>query len=82
LIDLGPEGGDEGGQLIATGTPEQVAQTPDSHTGSFLSEVLPIRAKRTTKPPTKSASNGSEPATKQTANGSKPRRRRATTAAR
>jgi excinuclease ABC subunit A len=72
LIDLGPEGGDEGGQLIATGTPEQVAQTPESHTGSFLSKVLPIRAKRTTKPATKPATNGSKPASKPTANGSKP----------
>jgi excinuclease ABC subunit A len=79
LIDLGPEGGDEGGQLIATGTPEQVAQTPDSYTGSFLSAILPIRAKRTTKPTangskpaTKPTANGSKPATKPTANGSKP----------
>jgi excinuclease ABC subunit A len=80
LIDLGPEGGDEGGQLIATGTPEQVAQTPDSHTGSFLSKVLPIRAKRRTSKP---ATNGSRSASKPPANGSKPRpRRAATTAAR
>jgi excinuclease ABC subunit A len=40
LIDLGPEGGDEGGQLIATGTPEQVAQAAGSHTGQFLAKVL------------------------------------------
>ena len=40
LIDLGPEGGDEGGQLIATGTPEQVAQVANSHTGEFLARVL------------------------------------------
>ncbi|MGH2913514.1 MAG: excinuclease ABC subunit UvrA [Solirubrobacteraceae bacterium] len=40
LIDLGPEGGDEGGRLIATGTPEQVAAAPGSHTGSFLAELL------------------------------------------
>jgi excinuclease ABC subunit A len=36
IIDLGPEGGEAGGELIATGTPEQVAGTPDSYTGSFL----------------------------------------------
>jgi excinuclease ABC subunit A len=40
LIDLGPEGGDEGGQLIATGTPEQVAQVAGSYTGQFLTKVL------------------------------------------
>jgi excinuclease ABC subunit A len=41
IIDLGPEGGDEGGELIATGTPEQVAATPGSHTGEFLAQILP-----------------------------------------
>jgi len=40
IIDLGPEGGDEGGQLVATGTPEQVAAVPGSHTGQFLRGVL------------------------------------------
>jgi len=48
IIDLGPEGGDEGGRLIATGTPEQVAQKPESYTGRFLAELLPVRAKRGT----------------------------------
>jgi excinuclease ABC subunit A len=43
LIDLGPEGGEEGGRVIATGTPEQVAKAKDSHTGGFLAEVLPAR---------------------------------------
>jgi excinuclease ABC subunit A len=46
LIDLGPEGGDEGGQLIATGTPEQVAAESQSHTGQFLADVLARDAKR------------------------------------
>jgi excinuclease ABC subunit A len=40
LIDLGPEGGDGGGSIVATGTPEQVAGDPASHTGRFLAEVL------------------------------------------
>jgi excinuclease ABC subunit A len=40
LIDLGPEGGDEGGRVVASGTPEQVAQTPGSYTGLYLREVL------------------------------------------
>ena len=41
LIDMGPEGGDEGGRVIAFGTPEQVAQVPLSYTGKFLRDVLP-----------------------------------------
>ncbi len=40
LIDLGPEGGDGGGQIIATGTPETVASNPQSHTGRFLKPML------------------------------------------
>ncbi len=42
IIDLGPEGGDDGGQVVATGTPEQVAQNPQSYTGQFLRQVLSI----------------------------------------
>ena len=41
IIDLGPEGGDEGGQVIVTGTPEQVAAADGSYTGAFLKSVLP-----------------------------------------
>jgi excinuclease ABC subunit A len=40
IIDLGPEGGDEGGRVVATGTPEQVACNPASHTGAFLRRIL------------------------------------------
>ena len=40
IIDLGPEGGDEGGQVVACGAPEQIAQNPKSHTGQVLREVL------------------------------------------
>ncbi len=40
IIDLGPEGGDEGGQVIATGTPEDVSQIEKSYTGQFLKKVL------------------------------------------
>jgi excinuclease ABC subunit A len=65
LIDLGPEGGDEGGQLIATGTPEQVAAVDASYTGHFLKDVLaggtrgpkPAPARRNGKP-----TSGSRPA--------------------
>ncbi|MHA7262357.1 excinuclease ABC subunit UvrA [Arthrobacter sp. TMN-37] len=41
VIDLGPDGGSGGGEVIATGTPEQVARSPRSHTGTFLAEILP-----------------------------------------
>jgi excinuclease ABC subunit A len=40
IIDLGPEGGQEGGRVVATGTPEQIAKAPGSHTGAFLAPVL------------------------------------------
>jgi excinuclease ABC subunit A len=40
IIDMGPEGGEEGGTIIATGTPEEVAQRPESYTGHFLKRVL------------------------------------------
>jgi excinuclease ABC subunit A len=40
IIDLGPEGGDEGGQVIASGTPEAVARVPASYTGQFLDAIL------------------------------------------
>lgn len=40
IIDLGPEGGDGGGQIVATGTPEEVAKVSESYTGQFLKKVL------------------------------------------
>ncbi len=40
IIDMGPEGGDEGGQVVAVGTPEQIAASPGSHTGVFLAELV------------------------------------------
>jgi excinuclease ABC subunit A len=43
VIDLGPEGGEEGGELIAAGTPEDVAEVDESHTGQFLRRVLAAR---------------------------------------
>lgn len=42
LIDLGPEGGDEGGEIVATGTPEQVAACEQSHTGRYLKRLLEV----------------------------------------
>ncbi len=49
LIDIGPEGGHEGGQLIAEGTPEQVALVEESHTGRFLKEALEREGKSVSK---------------------------------
>ena len=40
VIDLGPEGGSGGGRIVAAGTPEEVAQVPESFTGQFLAEML------------------------------------------
>ena len=40
IIDLGPEGGDQGGEVVAQGSPEKIAETPGSYTGAFLKEVL------------------------------------------
>ena len=40
IIDLGPEGGDEGGRVIAEGTPEEVAEVENSYTGQFLKKIL------------------------------------------
>ena len=39
-VSMGPEGGEEGGMVVATGTPEEVAGTPGSHTGQFLAELV------------------------------------------
>ncbi|MFG1318305.1 excinuclease ABC subunit UvrA [Xanthobacter autotrophicus] len=57
ILDLGPEGGDGGGEIVVAGTPEQVAQHPRSHTGHFLAEVLARRpmAKATPTAPVETA---------------------------
>jgi excinuclease ABC subunit A len=60
LIDLGPEGGDRGGKIIATGTPEQVARNSQSHTGKFLAKVL--QANGQAKRNGNGASNGTDKA--------------------
>ncbi len=41
IVDLGPEAGDAGGEIVAEGTPEQIAQIAGSYTGKFLRELLP-----------------------------------------
>jgi excinuclease ABC subunit A len=46
ILDFGPEGGDGGGEIVASGTPEQVAANPKSWTGRYLAELLERHAKR------------------------------------
>jgi len=50
LVDLGPEGGAGGGQILATGTPEEVARAKGSHTGQYLAQVLARKPRRPTGP--------------------------------
>jgi excinuclease ABC subunit A len=57
IIDLGPEGGDAGGRIVATGTPEQVAEVEESYTGRFLRRAL----KREGKAPAEPVGNGAKP---------------------
>jgi excinuclease ABC subunit A len=61
VVDLGPEGGEQGGRIIATGTPEQIARNIQSHTGRFLARVLTngnSHGKRSTNGAGKNAGNG------------------------
>ncbi len=53
VIDLGPEGGEEGGEVIATGTPEQVAAVPESYTGQYLADLVEpeVKVRRARKKP-------------------------------
>ncbi|NJP67344.1 excinuclease ABC subunit UvrA [Streptomyces spiramenti] len=85
VVDMGPEGGSGGGQVVAEGTPEQVAAVPASHTGKFLRDILGDRvsdsgptgdvpAKRTTRrtakaEPAKRAASGSAASRKKSAGG-------------
>ncbi|SDQ89559.1 Excinuclease ABC subunit A [Pseudoxanthomonas sp. CF385] len=51
VVDLGPEGGHRGGRILATGTPEDIAAHPESHTGRFLAKLLPAaKSPKPTKP--------------------------------
>jgi excinuclease ABC subunit A len=43
ILDLGPEGGDGGGRIVAEGTPEDIAANPDSYTGRFLAPLLHVQ---------------------------------------
>ncbi|HEV7535713.1 MAG TPA: excinuclease ABC subunit UvrA, partial [Acidimicrobiia bacterium] len=72
LVDLGPEGGDGGGRVVAEGPPETVAKVPESHTGRFLADMLGLSP---AKPPAKAA-KAAKPA-KRTAAASKAPTKRA-----
>jgi excinuclease ABC subunit A len=50
LLDMGPEGGEEGGYLIAAGTPEQVAGEPDSATGRYLAGLVAAKPRKRAQP--------------------------------
>ncbi len=74
IVDMGPEGGSRGGLVIAEGTPEQVADNPDSFTGAFLKPLLhgrearqPARKRSASKAPAKKAAAKKAPAKKATA---------------
>ena len=72
IIDMGPEGGDEGGTVVAQGTPEEVAGTPGSYTGEFLAElVTPVEPK---------VSRGRKSAANGNGNGASAKKRAAATA--
>ncbi len=64
IVDLGPEGGHRGGRILATGTPEQIAANPESHTGRFLAKVLAAPAPRATAPAAAKASKAAKSAAK------------------
>jgi excinuclease ABC subunit A len=51
IIDLGPEGGDKGGEIVAEGTPEQVAKEPRSYTGFYLGPLLEAAVRKAHSPP-------------------------------
>jgi excinuclease ABC subunit A len=71
LIDLGPEGGDKGGELLAVGTPEEIADCEFSHTGQFLRPLLGLKARGAAK----ASSNGARKTAKQK-RATKPRSRK------
>jgi excinuclease ABC subunit A len=45
IVDLGPEGGDNGGRIVAAGTPEDIAKAPGSYTGQYLAPYLSVKSK-------------------------------------
>jgi len=64
LIDLGPYGGDRGGELIGAGTPEEIARNPKSFTGEYLAPILEAAGTLASAPATAVSKNGRKPATR------------------
>ncbi len=62
MIDLGPEGGDGGGQIIATGTPEKIARSKKSYTGKYLKPILERDKERTKNESQQPRKNNQNPA--------------------
>jgi excinuclease ABC subunit A len=58
IVDLGPEGGDGGGRIIAAGPPEQIAGTPESFTGRYLKPALERQGSKGTRLPVEASRNG------------------------
>jgi excinuclease ABC subunit A len=67
IIDMGPEGGDEGGTVVAQGTPEEVAGTPGSYTGEFLAKLVTPATPKASRGRRNGATNGNGAATKRRA---------------
>src|SRR5262249_1904018 len=70
IIDMGPEGGHKGGLVVAVGSPEELAETPESYTGEWLRHVLGLKG--TAAGGTPAAKRGVERAAKANAGGAKP----------
>jgi excinuclease ABC subunit A len=64
VIDLGPEGGDEGGYIVAEGTPEDIVASETSYTGKYLKELLPTSTSKPTTKPSKSKKTKRKKSTK------------------
>lgn len=75
IVDMGPEGGSGGGQVVVTGTPEEVAAHRDSHTGRFLAPLLGTTPKKTTAPRKRQVKSVKSEAKQNDANGSTPARK-------
>ncbi|WP_035903187.1 excinuclease ABC subunit UvrA [Knoellia subterranea] len=71
IVDLGPEGGNKGGTIVATGTPEQVAANPDSHTGRFLAPVIAKTSRTVSRPTSGRAAAAQKAPAEKSAGGSK-----------
>jgi excinuclease ABC subunit A len=63
VVDMGPEGGENGGRIVATGSPEEVASVADSYTGRYLKQALESEPSRATKSETREKRSATRRAT-------------------